>query len=153
MSQKSRERREQGQESQFLAMLANQAVKATELPEQERQQVETRWLATFAALVKRQHGVWIYRRLKWHGFSYRIQPCLEGQEALERYSSQPSGAFYVFNEDMSCCWLCQSDPYPDFTSYHDDVYVAHHNMKWTMAFTHEQPQIGPFFAERQSTGA
>ena len=52
----------------------------------------------------------------------------------------------VFDEEGTWSYRCTSETYPDFTALGADIYVAHHNMKWTMAFTHEQPHDGPFFA-------
>jgi len=96
--------------------------------------------------MKQNHDVSVYHGFRWHGFSYHLQPCLEGEPALNKYLNQWPAPFYVFDESLGFCALCSAESYPDLSNLHGDIYVAHKNMKWTMAFTHEYPHIGPFFA-------
>lgn len=129
-------------------LLLNHGIDAVNLSEEAIEHFNVAWLKTFANLVKKEHGVYIYRDYRWHAYSFRIQPCISGKAAMERYEHQPIVPFYVFNESLSCCALCKGEVYPDLSSLGRDVYVAHHKLNWTIAFTHEQPQIGPFLAER-----
>jgi len=122
----------------------------TELSQQDAISVDQKWLAAFANRVKKKHHVFVYGGYRWHGFSYRIQPCMEGSQALEEYLNQGQSSFYIFNEELTFCVLCQSQAYPDLSELHEDLYITHHNMKWTMAFTHEQPYCGPYFALRDT---
>ncbi|KIC47145.1 hypothetical protein RA28_05510 [Ruegeria sp. ANG-S4] len=62
------------------------------------------------------------------------------------YQKQWPAPYVVFNENNDWAYSCTFDRYPDFTSFQADIYVAHHNMKWTMVFTHEQPDLGPYLA-------
>ncbi|MFW5761507.1 MAG: DUF4275 family protein [Cyclobacteriaceae bacterium] len=32
------------------------------------------------------------------------------------------------------------------TECSDDIYICHHNMKWTYVITHESPDLGPYFS-------
>ncbi len=105
------------------------------------------WHQTFAGNVKKSTGSRIHNRFRWHGFSYGFQIARAGDDALNAYKNQWPAAYVIFDEDIKWSYRCVSETYPDFTSFGADIYVAHHNMKWTMAFTHEQPDIGPFFAE------
>ena len=130
--------------------LLDHGVDAANLSEEATEHFNAAWLKTFASLVKKEHGVSIYRDYRWHGYSYRIEPCMSGKEALEKYRNQRNAPFYVFSESLSYCALCEAEMYPDLSGLRRDVYVAHHKLEWTMAFTHEQPQIGPFFAERSA---
>jgi hypothetical protein len=115
----------------------------------ESSQIDRLWLRTFAQKVKDTHGEWVYRGFRWHGFSYNLQPCLSGRKALATYREQWPGEFFVFDEALTECLRCgRVADYPDLSLLRRDVYVAHHKMKWTMVFTHEQPEIGPFFAAR-----
>ena len=114
-------------------------------PEQER--ISKQWQLVFAKNVKMETGEWIYNRFRWHGFSLGYQKAVEGAEALKAYQSQWPAQFIVFDENNTWSYRCASNVYPDFSSLGADIYVAHQNMKWTIAFTHEQPDIGPFFAE------
>jgi hypothetical protein len=116
---------------------------------EESYQIDRLWLSAFAQKVKDTHRKWVYRGFRWHGFSYNLQPCLSGRKALATYHAQWPAEFYVFDEALSECLRCERvADYPDLSPLGRDVYVTHHNMKWTMVFTHEQPQIGPFFATR-----
>ncbi len=108
------------------------------------------WHSTFAKNVKKETGAWILRRFRWHGFSYGYQNAKSGIEALSTYRNQWPAPYFIFDEDLMWVYGCSSDAYPDLTPLSADIYVAHHNMKWTMAFTHEQPEIGPFFAEKSA---
>jgi hypothetical protein len=117
----------------------------------ESENIAKRWLLTYAQQVKKATGAWIYNGFKWHGFSFEHQTAIEGKDALRAYQSQWPAPYVVFDEEGIWSYGCTSERYPDFTCFGAEVYVAHHNMKWTMAFTHEQPHIGPFFAMKQGT--
>jgi len=129
-----------------LTLLRSLGVEVTELDASERRRVNSRWLRTFARGVMEQYGGFVYRGFRWHGFSYGVEPCVEGAAALAEYQRQPPAPFYVFDERLTFCARCSAPAYPDLTSLRADLYVAHEDMGWTMAFTHEQPAIGPFFA-------
>lgn len=128
--------------------LSDHSTDAVNLSREATEQFNVAWLKTFASLIKKEHGAYIYLNYRWHGYSFRVQPCTSGKEAIESYKRQANSPFYVFNESLSYCALCKAEEYPDLSSLQRDIYVAHHKLKWTMAFTHEQPQIGPFFAEQ-----
>jgi len=130
------------------ATLISMGVELADVSEQERSLVDQRWMAAFAYQGTAECHVSSYRIYRWHAFSYRKQPCLEGAQALEEYLAQWQAQFYVFNEALSFCALGESETYPDLSGLHEDLYVTHHNMKWTMVFTHEQPHTGPFFVTR-----
>ena len=133
---------------QIEKILAANRVAFERLDPAEQEDVRTRWLQTFAGNVKRETGSWVHNRFRWHGFSYGFEAATEGQDALRAYQGQWCASFVVFGEADGWAYRCHADRYPDFTPLGEDIYVAHHNMKWTIAFTHEQPDIGPFFAER-----
>ena len=113
------------------------------LPATEARALDQRWLATFASSLAVKQ-----RAYRWHAFSFHRNPCLNGVAALSAYRSQWSAPFYVFDETLSFCALCEAKSYPDLSALRRDIYVTHHNLKWTMAFTHEQPDLGPFYAQR-----
>ena len=116
--------------------------------EQERLDVRQRWLTTFAQGVKSAKGVWVFNGYMWHCFSFKMAKSLEGIRALSAYQSTFSASAFVFDEDLNEMFSFRPDKtFPDLTALKNDYYVCHHNMKWTMVFTHEQPSIGPFFAE------
>ena len=75
-------------------------------------------------------------KMKWHGFSSGYEAAIEGDKALTRYTSNWMANYFIFDEEETWCFQCSSDSYPDLTSLSADIYISHHNMKWTMVFTH-----------------
>lgn len=122
------------------------AVRFERLDEDMTNEVVNKWDRIFARNVKKATGQWVHNRFRWHGFSYELEPSIWGAEAMDAYMEQWSAEFVVFDEDLTCSYSCKARRYPDLAPLGWDIYVAHHNMKWTMVFTHEQPDIGPFFA-------
>lgn len=120
------------------------------LDEEMTNKIVRKWDRAFTRNVKRATGLWVYNRFRWHGYSYEFEPSVWGEEAFDTYSVQWQAAFVLFDEDLECCYRCEANRYPDLTELNWDIYVTHHNMKWTMVFTHEQPEIGPFFAKNIS---
>ena len=102
-----------------------------------------RWSATFASSPPPKMCP-----QRWHTFSFHLYPSLEGAAALSAYLGQWQAPFCVFDEALDFFALCEAQPYPDLSALRRDLYVAHQNLKWTAVFTHEQSQLGPFFAER-----
>ena len=111
-------------------------------------EIVKKWDRVFARNVKKKTGQWVHNRFRWHGFSYEFETSIWGAEALDMYLAQWQADYVLFDEDLRCCYRCDAQRYPDLTTLGLDIYVAHHNMKWTMVFTHEQPEIGPFFARK-----
>ena len=134
--------------NQIEGFLLRNSVNFKKLDLAEHDRITEQWRLAFARDVKSATGQWIYKRFRWHGFSFGYQQSIKGTEALEAYQSQWSAPFFVFDEDGTWSYRCTSNTFPDFTPFGADIYVAHKNMKWTIAFTHEQPDIGPFFAEK-----
>ena len=133
-------------QSRVEAALAGASIPYRPLNRAEASTVRHHWLKTFAARVLKQKGCEIFNGYRWHGFSFRIEDAIEGEAALREYQIQLRAPFVVFDEDEEFYFRCEAASYPDFTTVSNDVYVAHYDMRWTMAFTHEQPAIGPFFA-------
>ena len=102
-----------------------------------------RWSATFASSPPPKTSP-----QRWHTFSFHFYPSLEGAAALSAYLGQWQAPFYVFDETLDFFALCEVQSYPDLSALRRDLYVSHQNLKWTTVFTHEQPHLGPFFAER-----
>ncbi len=131
---------------QIENFLSAREVSFDPLTSSESESVKKQWLLAYAARVKKETGVWIHNRFRWHGFSYELQTAVAGSEALIGYQRQWPAPYVIFDEENIWAYSCTSEEYPDFTSFRADIYVAHHNMKWTMVFTHEQPDIGPYLA-------
>ncbi len=135
--------------TQIKEFLEGHAVKLEHHSAIEREELVRRWLGTFAKNVKEETGSWIHNRFKWHGFSWKYEKAIEGENALREYQNQWPAPYVIFDEEETWSYRCTSEKYPDFSAFGADIYVAHHNMKWTMVFTHEQPHDGPYFAKRQ----
>lgn len=129
--------------------LAANSVNCSKVDGPELDRILTAWHLAFSSEVKRRTGSWIHERFRWHTFSYDFHRSVSGDPAIRKYQSQWNAEFVVFDETGTWCLSCTADKYPDLTPLQNDLYVSHHNMKWTMAFTHEQPDIGPFFATPQ----
>ena len=79
----------------------------------------------------------------WHIFSGDRYPCMKGHEALEQYSKQTGAEFIVLSNDRVSALV--TDHLPESSSL-SDYYVFPRNLAWTMAFTHEDGWLGPWFA-------
>ena len=134
--------------NQIESFLSLSSVDFEKLGSTEHDRITEQWRLVFARDVKNATGEWIHNRFRWHGFSFDYQKSIRGTEALDAYQRQWSAPFFIFDEEGTWSYSCTSNAYPDFSSFGADIYVAHKNMKWTMAFTHEQPDIGPFFVEK-----
>lgn len=117
---------------------------------QESYRLQELWLSRFAKEVKEQTGKWVHNKYKWHTFSFSFHPSTHGIDALEEYSVQRTTRFVIFDESLQECYQCVGNSLPDLTKLYDDHYVSHPDMCWTMAFTHEQPTLGPYFAKFDS---
>lgn len=129
--------------------LEHHTVEFESLCNERRLKTEKSWLQTYAANVKMQTGSWVHAGFMWHGFSYGYERAVEGNAALQKYQNNWPAPFIVFDEQLTWAFRCDSTQYPDFSKFGADIYVAHHNMKWTMVFTHEQPHQGPYFTSKE----
>jgi hypothetical protein len=87
---------------------------------------------------------------KWHIFSFNIDKIIEGERASIEYGKQYPCDIYIFNENLQYGLLCsKSDKIPEILmeDFCDDIYICHHNMKWTYVMPHEFPGMGPYFSK------
>ena len=83
----------------------------------------------------------------WHIFSYGSTNCIEGEKATKKLENQYVADILIFNEAKDYLIKCSEGiPIINIENYTDDVYISHHNMKWTYVIPHEIPYIGPFFS-------
>ncbi len=109
------------------------------LTDTDAEQVIQDWLSIYA---KQRTGCRI-KDYKWHLFSGGYYESIEGGEALAEYSSQISEKYLVIDNNESIVFT--TDKKPDAVGL-SDYYVCPQNMAWTMAFTHEDGWLGPYFA-------
>ena len=97
------------------------------------------WRAVFGA---NKQGI-NTRAFLWHVFSADCYPCMRGDAAIEEYTRQSGVEFVVLANDSTLAFL--TDMLPESSSL-SDYYVFPPNLAWTMAFTHEDGYLGPYFA-------
>lgn len=79
----------------------------------------------------------------WHIFSGARYPSLAGAEARVEYEKQIAAEYVVLSNDRELAFA--TDVLPQSSSL-TDYYVFPANLAWTMAFTHEDGWLGPYFA-------
>ena len=83
----------------------------------------------------------------WHIFSKGATDSLEGEDAVKELKSQYDTDTLIFNEPQQYLIKCKAKiPLIEMEDFLDDIYISHHNMKWTFVIPHETPEIGPFFS-------
>lgn len=107
--------------------------------EAEANQLAEDWLDVFG---KDRQGANTKAYL-WHVFSSARYPGISGAEAIEEYKRQAGLEFVVLSNDRKQAFV--TDLLPESSSL-SDYYVFPPNFAWTMAFTHEDGWLGPYFA-------
>jgi hypothetical protein len=97
------------------------------------------WLAIYG---KNRHGANTKAYL-WHVFSGARYPSASGADAVEQYKQQVGREFVVLSNDRKLAFLTERLPEASSLA---DYYVFPPNLAWTMAFTHEDGWLGPYFA-------
>ncbi|RGP55187.1 DUF4275 family protein [Pseudomonas abyssi] len=106
----------------------------------ESKAIERAWLEVFC-----RNGLGLNTKAyKWHIFSGGGYPALQGRAALQAYASHLAARYILLPNDGEPAML--TDLRPDNLTG-QDVYVFPENMAWTMAFTHEDGLLGPYFAQ------
>lgn len=113
----------------------------TRLTAQEARQLTEAWLAAYGR--ERAPGMSQY---KWHVFSYGTYPSAALEDARTLYAEAMSSNYVVLSNDDDEALV--TDQKPSSSSLRD-FYVFPRNLAWTMAFTHEDGWLGPFFAKHQ----
>ncbi|EAR09960.1 DUF4275 family protein [Reinekea blandensis] len=104
--------------------------------------IETQWMNTFC---HNKQGV-NTRQYKWHIFSSGRYEALEGKLAVDAYERHSATEFFVLSNSSQ--EVIVTDLRPQALSG-TDCYVFPVNMAWTMAFTHEEDRLGPYFAKHR----
>ena len=110
-----------------------------ELSESEGAALATAWLDVYG---RRGQGMNLKAYL-WHVFSGGGYESLSGKEAIAAYATREAPEYMVLSNDRKTAFV--TDQRPDWT-YMGDWYVFPSNFAWTMAFTHEDGWLGPYFA-------
>lgn len=83
----------------------------------------------------------------WHIFSANRYPNVGGAQALALYRQQRAAEYVVLSNDRRFAFASEVLPEPGWLS---DCYVFPPNLAWTMAFTHEEGWLGPYFAQHKN---
>ena len=84
---------------------------------------------------------------RWHIFSDERYPAVSGQSALDEYRRQRACEYIVLPNDGEPA--IETD-LPPLEFWLEDYLVFPRNMAWTMAFTHEDGWLGPYFAKHRN---
>lgn len=108
-----------------------------------------RWYETFAVEVKAATEAWRDEGYDWHAFSRKYRACLSSGEAVSAYRATLADKLVAVpdgehNRPRYGAIVTGDHPVLSRT----DALVFPENLAWTMAFTHEEPSLGPFFAKR-----
>jgi hypothetical protein len=115
-----------------------------------RQRLMQAWRETFAHSVKSQTGKWVHLGYEWHAFSYDFSRSKRGARGLALYLAQVVPEVYVVPEsDTECAFVCRARAFLDFSDCQTDILVFPPELDWTVAFTHEQPELGPYFSRAE----
>lgn len=106
-------------------------------------EIERQWLKIFC---KHKQGA-NTNTYKWHIFSFEKYPSVSGTKALDIYSEQKAAEYIVMSNDDE--FAIETDTLPQECNLMD-FYVFPKNMAWTMAFTHEDGWLGPYFATHKN---
>lgn len=123
------------------------------LPLDKVEEFERQWRTCFCNYAKADKADIHLEQFKWHTFSFKKFPSLEGKDAEAAYVQQKARSYVVLPErsvhENEAAFIATNLPSIDLPCLPTDFYVFPKNMAWTMAFTHEQDWIGPFFAKHR----
>jgi hypothetical protein len=115
-----------------------------------RQRLVQAWHETFARSVKTQTGRWVHLGYEWHAFSYEFTRSKNGMRGLALYLVEAASEVYVVPEDEGeDAFVCHAPTPLDFSDCQTDILVFPPGLDWTVAFTHEQPDLGPYFSRSE----
>jgi hypothetical protein len=107
------------------------------------------WDQTFGRAVHSRTGKPVFGGIRWHAFSWEFTRAESGARALALYAAEPRAKlFAISEEDEREAFEFEGCAPIDFSPCDVDLYVVPSTLDWTMVFTHEQPDIGPFFCRR-----
>lgn len=100
------------------------------------------WVAAYPA---DRHGINV-TAYAWHVFSFERYPSISGDEALGEYEKNEATEYLVLVDDEREGLITDQRPMKASAT---DYIVCPRNWAWTMAFTHEDGSLGPYFARHR----
>ena len=119
------------------------------LSKEETRNWRERWRRTFAVTTKQDTGRWVNGGYDWHTFSFEHAKSVAGPEAKAEYLAQPCERFVLIPDGHGSrteSGFVVEGPHPDLGGR--DMLVVPEDLQWTMAFTHEDGWLGPYFCLR-----
>lgn len=121
------------------------------LSEEEATALWRRWRETFAQPVKAATGEWVHLGYHWHAFSYGFTHAMALDAAKAayraRWEGRPVELVLLPLEDETLAYRCQADSPLELPR--EECNVCPPDFAWTMAFTHEDGWLGPYFSTRE----
>jgi hypothetical protein len=134
------------------ARLAALGVTVTPLDPAECAAWRARWRLTYGG-PQAQFGSGHLREYDWHLFSFRHAPALAFAEAIAAYRKERARELMVIpsEDDGPGFRLEVTGEMPDLEGFAYDFMVCPPDLSWTLACTHEDGCVGPFFARPEKT--
>jgi len=119
-------------------------------------EIEINWLKAFAEDIDEdslKKHVYEYGNYLWHIFSWKLVPCLEGDEARKAFDKEEYNKAVMFrsgysNEGTIIEGLKLTDKIRVVELEKiDDVYITAEDFSWTYVHTHEE-SCGPYFYKK-----
>lgn len=123
-------------------LLATRDIQFELLDKKNGYAIQKEWLLRFAEKSRRTGK--FEGHPMWNGLACN-RKIKEGLEALIAYQEQPLESFFIFNEGAIYCYDCTGSHYPDFLDCVNDIYIIPKSMRWTMVYTREEGELGPYF--------
>lgn len=122
---------------------------ATPIPRKEGWALLQAWREIYCEPVRAATGKWV-RGHAWHTFSGGLFPSLRAKRAMAEYHAQDAAGLLVLPEDDHSGAIRYTSSAPvDFSKLYLDLYIAPPSFEWTMVFTHEHPDYGPYFSRAE----
>ena len=119
---------------EITEILDNQNIKYSYIEQEELKSIDKRWRNIFIDGKTPQ--------FKWD-YLHRNSLTIKGADALMEYEKQWASIIYIFNEELNYGLRCEKTNKLPIISLDklpfEDIYICHHNMKWTLALPHEHP--------------
>jgi hypothetical protein len=124
---------------------------AVMIPSRRRREILQEWRRVYAARLHAITGKWTWLGYDWHVFSYRYAQAYARERASIAYESlePPARTIVCPHDGLLPAFEIVNGKLPDFRSHGLDITIWPEGFEWTMAFTHEDGWLGPYFSRRE----
>lgn len=138
--------------AKFTRLLESRGIAYELLPDKECWRFQQTWRETYSRAVYDATGKWTHLGFDWHAFSYGFTPALERDSARNEYRQVSVGTYLILPDKDEMPGLRCMNALPDLSRKGVDAYVCAPDMSWTMVFTHEDDDCGPYFSTVEMVG-